>query len=172
MRFGRVRGGCAEVRCMRVPYRAVDDLDEVLAWQVELGARSVVLDVEPLVALWDTDEQVLRAGVDLVLDRFAGTAGVDVVAIATNSLRHLQVEPRQGVEVLYLSAARKPFALSQYERLPSPGIIVGDQIATDGVLARRLGFAFAHVQYSRFSPPRGPRLMRQVGKPLRGWLFG
>jgi predicted HAD superfamily phosphohydrolase YqeG len=156
---------------MRVPYRAVDDLDDVLAWQVELGARSVVFDVEPLVAVWDTDEQVLRAGVELVVDQVAQAAGVDVVGFATNSLRHLQLVPRQDVELLYLSAARKPFALAQYEGLPHPGIVVGDQIATDGVLARRLGFAFAHVQYSRFSPPRGPRLMRQVGKPLRGWLF-
>jgi hypothetical protein len=89
---------------MRVPFRAVAGLDDVIAWHDELGARSLIFDVELLVALWDTDEQALRIGVETVVDRRSS----------------------------------------------------GDQVATDGLLARRLGFAFAHVKYDAFPPPLGP----------------
>jgi hypothetical protein len=40
---------------MRTAYRDVADPAEAVAWLRELGARTVVLDVEPLVAGWDTE---------------------------------------------------------------------------------------------------------------------
>lgn len=156
---------------MRVSYRAVDDLDGVLAWQKQGGARSLVFDVEPLVAVWDTGQDALRAGVDRLLDHLTGAPGLEVVVFATNSLRDLPVQDRAGLRVSYLTAARKPFATTRYAGLPGPGIVVGDQVATDGVLAWRLGMGFAHLQYTHYTPPRGPRLMRQLGRPLKTRLF-
>jgi hypothetical protein len=132
--------------------------------------RSVLFDVEPLVALWDTHETVLRAGVETVVTAMAAVQGVLVVGFATNSLRDLDVTDRGDLDVFYPTAAHKPLSTSYYRDLPQPAGPVGDQIATDGVLARRLGFAFAHVQYTNYPPPRGPRLMRRLGKPLRPWL--
>lgn len=46
--------------------------------------------------------------------------------------------------------------LGPYRALSRPGVVVGDQVATDGVFAARLGFAFAHVQYTGYDPPLGP----------------
>ncbi len=156
---------------MRVPFRAVAGLDDVIAWHDELGARSLIFDVEPLVALWDTDEQALRIGVETVVDRLSSVDGVEAVCFATNSTRHLHLDSHKGMAVSYIAGARKPLSLDHYRHLPRPGMVVGDQVATDGLLARRLGFAFAHVQYTAFPPPLGPRMMRQLGRPLRPRLF-
>jgi hypothetical protein len=45
---------------VRVPYREVTNLTTVIDWLGELGARTVLLDVEPLVAVWDTGEVDLK----------------------------------------------------------------------------------------------------------------
>jgi predicted HAD superfamily phosphohydrolase YqeG len=50
-------------------------------------------------------------------------------------------------------------------------VVVGDQLATDGVLAWRLGFAFAYVRHPEIRHPWGPALLRQLSRPLRRLLF-
>jgi predicted HAD superfamily phosphohydrolase YqeG len=68
---------------------------------------------------------------------------VRVVCFATNSMRRLQAVPgRAGAGVAYLASAGKPMRLAPYQGFPGPGAVVGDQFATDGLLARRLGYAF------------------------------
>jgi hypothetical protein len=47
---------------VRVPYREVTNLATVVDWLGELGARTVLLDVEPLVAVWDTGDAELKSG--------------------------------------------------------------------------------------------------------------
>jgi predicted HAD superfamily phosphohydrolase YqeG len=147
-------------------------LDAVLQKVAETSARTVIFDVEPLVAFWDTDELTLDRGIATVVSRVAALGDVQVIGFATNSLRRAVVDQASGgVRVFYVLAARKPMRLAPYRGLPSPGVVVGDQVATDGVLARRLGFAFAHY-YPRLNRiPVGPRLMRQLGRPLRPLLF-
>jgi predicted HAD superfamily phosphohydrolase YqeG len=142
-------------------YRRVGTLEEAAEAVRGLGLRTVIVDVEPLVAFWDTGSDALEAGVARVL----AALEVDVVLFATNSLRRcLSYEG-------YVAKARKPFRLSRYKGLPRPGGVLGDQVATDGLLARRLGFVFLHYCPVLEHVPLGPRLMRGLGKPLRRLLF-
>lgn len=55
--------------------------------------------------------------------------------------------------------------------LPSPGAVVGDQVATDGLLAWRLGYVFLQLVHDRAVVPAGPRLLAVVGLPVRRLLF-
>jgi hypothetical protein len=50
-------------------------------------------------------------------------------------------------------------------------VVIGDQIATDGVLARRLGYAFVQYRPPLEGVPVGPRLMSQCGRLVRPLLF-
>jgi hypothetical protein len=49
-------------------------------------------------------------------------------------------------------------------------VVIGDQVATDGILARRLGYGFI-----QFDPPAGipvgPRLMAAAGRLVQPLLF-
>lgn len=97
---------------------------------------------------------------------------MQVVAFATNSRRRLTMAKSFGnVRLMYLAAAAKPFRTAPYRHLPLPGLMVGDQVATDGVLAWRLGYAFLHVRPLPASTPAGPRIMNHLGRPLRPFLF-
>ena len=158
---------------MRVSYERLAGLDAVLDRVRARSPRTVVFDVEPLVAYWDTDEATLVEGVTVVLDRIAAQAtGVQVVAFATNSRRRLAIVPtRPGLLVEYVAAAGKPVRVAAYRHLPPPGLVVGDQVATDGVLAWRLGFGFLHLRPDPVRVPAGPRLMNHLGRPLRPLLF-
>jgi hypothetical protein len=154
---------------VRIPYREVADLAGAADWLRELNARTVVLDVEPLVAGWDTDAADLRRGVDEAVVLLAAVPALDVVGFATNSLRRLTGPP--AGDAFFVTAARKPLLTRPYRDLPRPGVLVGDQLATDGVLAWRLGFAFAHVHHWRDRRPWGAAAMRLAGRPLRHLLF-
>lgn len=143
-------------------YRRVTTLDDAAVAVRELGLRTVIVDVEPLVAHWKSGSEEIEAGVARV--RAALDAEV-IVVFATNSLRGcLSYEE-------YIAKAGKPFRLSRYRGLPLPGGVLGDQVATDGLLARRLGFTFLHYCPILDRVPFGPRLMRGLGKPLRALLF-
>jgi hypothetical protein len=74
-------------------------------------------------------------------------------------------------QVLYLASAGKPLRSKPYRGLPRPGLVVGDQLPTDGLLARRLGYGFVHYQPDLPGTPRGPRAMRMLGHTLRPILF-
>jgi predicted HAD superfamily phosphohydrolase YqeG len=154
---------------VRVPYREVTDLDAVADWLRELRARTVILDVEPLVAGWDTGADELRRGVDEAVALLAEVPSLDAVGFATNSLRRLTGAP--AGDAFFVTAARKPLLTRPYRDLPRPAVLVGDQLATDGVLAWRLGFAFAYLRHPESRHPRGPALLRLVSRPLRHLLL-
>jgi predicted HAD superfamily phosphohydrolase YqeG len=157
---------------MRIAYRQVHDLGDVVGWLTELRARTVIFDVEPLIPHWDTGPDVLRDGVDAAIGQILMIEEIEVMGFATNSLRRVEIEPgHDGVRIFYISRAAKPFVTKRHRHLPRPAVLVGDQIATDGLLAWRLGFAFAHVQHSGPRRPRGPRLMHQLGRPMTSRLF-
>lgn len=157
---------------MRAAFECVAGVDDVLRRVGELSARTLVFDVEPLVAYWDSGQDALDRGVAMVLGQVGAVAGVQVVCFATNSLRRPSVVPAGGdVRVVYLAAARKPLRMSPYLGLPRPGVVIGDQIATDGVLARRLGYAFLQYRPQLDSAPAGPWLMYQCGRLVRPLLF-
>ena len=136
-----------------------------------LSARTVVIDVEPLVAAWDGAQDALDRGISRVLGQLASVPAVSAVCFATNSARRPSALPLvHGVEVSYLVSARKPVHAAPYLRLPVPGVVVGDQIMTDGLLARRLGYAFLHYRHPQHAP-LGPRLLDACGRLVRPLLF-
>jgi predicted HAD superfamily phosphohydrolase YqeG len=138
----------------------------------ELSARTVVFDVEPLVAYWDSGQEALDQGVARLTVRAGRLPEVQLVCFATNSNRRPQDVPRSaGVRVVYLASAGKPLRIAPYRGFPRPGVVVGDQVATDGLLARRLGYAFVQYRPSVDEFPAGPRLLLQLGRLLRPVAF-
>jgi len=138
----------------------------------ELGAKTVVLDVEPLVAYWDSSQQSLDQGIAQVLSEIAEIPGVVAVCFATNSARRPSADPSYpGMQVTYLASAYKPFRLDLYRDLPEPGVLIGDQVLTDGLLALRLGYAFVQYTPERERVPGRPWLLAQGGRLARPLLF-
>jgi hypothetical protein len=74
--------------------------------------------------------------------------------------------------VVYVASAGKPLRTAPYRRLPEPGAVIGDQLATDGLLARRLGFTFLHWDPKLSGVPPGPMLLQQLGRLARPLFFG
>jgi predicted HAD superfamily phosphohydrolase YqeG len=143
------------------------DLPRLVA---ELSAQTVLLDIEPLVASWYGTREELDRGVARVVHQVA-IPGVRAVCFATNSARRPSELPSvPGIEVSYIVSAGKPLRTAQYARLPRPGVVIGDQVLTDGVLARRLGYAFLHYRHPQPAPMR-PRLLDGCGELLRPLMF-
>ena len=157
---------------MRAAFTQVAGLDDAVRQAGELSARTMVFDVEPLIAYWDSGQDALDQGVARVLSEVAAVPTVQVVCFATNSLRRPSAIPSApGVQVVYLASAGKPFRTAPYRDFPRPGMVIGDQVATDGILASRLGYTFVLVSLELMDIPAGPRLMRAGGRLVRPLLF-
>ena len=129
---------------------------------VRLGPeRTVVLDVEPLIAGWNTDDATLNAGLARV-----GTALPDKdVHFVTNSSRRVDAgSPFFG---RYRWGARKPFGPIRPEFIGA--LFVGDQPLTDGLLAWRHHGRFLRVPLPDRAP-RGVRFQRWIGELLFRFL--
>jgi predicted HAD superfamily phosphohydrolase YqeG len=158
---------------VKVPYAVVTDARDVPSRIRDLAARTVIYDVEPLIAHWDSAQAALDQGIAAVVGQVAQIGGVQVVCFATNSARFPSVLPAAppGLQVRYLVSARKPLRTAPYADLPRPGVVVGDQIMTDGLLARRIGFTFLHFQPRPGSVPAGPQALMRCGEVLRPLIF-
>jgi len=156
---------------MRSGYERLAGLDEALDRIKQLSMRTVIFDIEPLVAHWDSSQEALDQGVAHVLAQADDVPGLKVVCFSTNSLRRPSVIPA-GTEarVVYLAAAGKPLRTSLYRDFPKPGAVIGDQVATDGILARRLGYTFLQCRPVE-DLPLGPRMMHQLGSLVRPLVF-
>ncbi len=150
----------------------VTTLAEALHSAAQHGAKTLVLDVEPVVAYWDSGQQALDQGVRQVLAQVGGAVpGVAVVCFATNSARRPSASLTcPGVRVEYLTSAGKPFRVAPYQGFPAPGVVIGDQPLTDGLLAGRLGYAFVHCTPDLARVPPGPWLLGQAGRLVRPLL--
>jgi len=138
----------------------------------ELSAKTLIFDIEPLVAYWDSGQDTLDQGLAAVLAKAVTVPGVAVVCFATNSLRRPTAVPSHpGVRVVYLASARKPLWTAPYAGFPRPGVVIGDQIATDGMLARRLGYTFVDYRPPGIHVPWGPRLLNLSGRLTRPLFF-
>ena len=128
---------------MRAAFERATRLGDVVRWAGELSARTMIFDVEPLVAYWDGGQEALDQGMARVLSEVSVLPALQVLCFATNSSRRPSVVPSgAGLRVVYLASAGKPLRTAAYRRFPRPGVVIGDQVATDGILARRLGYAF------------------------------
>jgi hypothetical protein len=117
-------------------------------------------------------DDALDRGVGLVVARMAALPGLRVVCFATNSRRRPSALPSAGdVRVVCLTDARKPVRTSPYAEFPRPGVVIGDQVATDGVLARRLDYTFLQYHPRLDDTPPGSRLMDYCGRLVRPLLF-
>jgi predicted HAD superfamily phosphohydrolase YqeG len=155
-------------RASRPPLRRSLPLRSV----VERAPRTLVVDIEPLIAAWDTGQASLDHGVACFLDKVEAMPSVPAVCFATNSRRHLPVViTRERQDIRYLASACKPFRAAPYRDLPRPGMVIGDQVATDGALAWRLGYSFIHYYPNAADVPLGPKLMRYIGFALQPFLF-
>ena len=153
-------------------YDRLAGLDDVLDRVRELSARTLLFDIEPLVAYWDSGQEALDRGVAAIVSQVEAVPGVQVVCFATNSVRRPSVLSQgAGARVVYLASAGKPLRTALYRNFPRPGVMIGDQIATDGILARRLGYAFVQYRPPLGGLPAGPRLMDRVGRLVRPLLF-
>jgi predicted HAD superfamily phosphohydrolase YqeG len=147
-------------------------LDDVVRRAGELSARTLIFDVEPLVAYWDGGQEALDQGIARVLSAVAVLPAMEVLCFATNSSRRPSVMPvTAGVRVVYLASAGKPVRTEAYRRFSRPGMVIGDQVATDGILARRLGYVFVLVDPQPAGGPAGPRLMGAAGRLVRPLVF-
>jgi predicted HAD superfamily phosphohydrolase YqeG len=134
--------------------------------------RTLIFDVEPLVAWWDSGQQALDRGIATVLGQLDDLPQLRVLVFATNSARRPSVVPLvPGVRVVYVASAGKPLRTAPYRGLPKPGAVIGDQLPTDGVLARRLGFTFLHWDPKLSGVPAGPRALHQLGRLARPLFF-
>ena len=158
---------------MGAGYERVAGLSEVLTRARELSLRTMIFDVEPLVAWWDSSQQALDAGIAAVAGQLGQLPRLKVVVFATNSARRPAAVPAvPGVRVRYLVSAGKPLRTAPYRGLPGPVAVIGDQLLTDGLLARRLGCAFLHWDPPLAAVPAGPRLLQLLGRLARPVVFG
>ena len=156
---------------MRTVFQRATGLGEAVRRAGELSARTVIFDIEPLVAYWNGTQKDLDEGIARVLGEIAKSPTVEVVCFSTNSLRRPSVVPSAaGVRVVYLSSAGKPLRTKAYQRFPRPGVVIGDQVATDGILARRLRYTFIRVDHPA-AVPTGARLMAAAGRLVQSLLF-
>ena len=138
----------------------------------KLSVRTMVIDVEPLVAPWDSGQEALDRGIARILEEVSRVPSVRAVTFATNSNRRPSAAPAcPGIQVAYLASAGKPLHTAPYRDLPRPGAVAGDQVPTDGVLAYRLGFSFLHYMPELTGVPLGPSLMHHWGELMRPLLF-
>jgi predicted HAD superfamily phosphohydrolase YqeG len=157
---------------MRSHYERHTDLDDMLDRARKLSVRTLIVDIEPLVSWWDNTQESLDWGVAMVTGKVATLPTVRALVFSTNSTRRPSVIPAAGdLEVRYLSSAGKPLRTAPYDDLPLPGAVLGDQVPTDGLLARRLGFTFLHYQPRLDGVPLGPRLMHRLGRLAVPALF-
>ena len=71
-------------------------MGDVLRRAGELSARTMIFDVEPLVAYWDGGQEALDQGITRVLSEVAVLPAVQVLCFATNSSRRPSVVPERS----------------------------------------------------------------------------
>jgi len=153
-------------------YVRVTGLAGLFAEAGELSVRTMIFDVEPLVAPWHGSQESLDQGIARILGDARTVPSVRAVIFATNSARRPSAVPASdGLQVRYLASAAKPLRTAPYRGLPRPGAVAGDQLPTDGILAYRLGFAFLHYAPELAGIPLGPALMHRWGELVRPVLF-
>ena len=157
---------------MPAGYERLTELGGVLAAASELSVRTMIFDVEPLVAWWDSSQESLDRGIATIVGGLDQVPEVRVLVFATNSARRPSAIPSvPGVRVTYLASAGKPLRTAPYRALPRPGAVIGDQVPTDGLLARRLGYTFLHWSPRLTDVPLGPRLMDLLGHLVQPLVF-
>lgn len=147
----------------------VKDWQGALAAVVYLRPVSVIVDVEPLVARWNTDAAELAAGTRRTIGELSRLNYVAQLVFVTNSTRETPVISLGDLRCTYVSAAGKPWKARLYRGLERPICVLGDQTLTDGLLALRLSAYFVHVTPRVM--PCWPRLQSFATRPIEPLFF-
>ena len=123
-------------------YVRVTGLAGLFAEARELSVRTIIFDVEPLVAPWHGSQESLDQGIARILGGVRTVPSVRVVVFATNSARRPSAVPaRDGLQVRYLASAEKPLRTAPYHDLPRPGAVAGDQSSAARQTVNQAGFS-------------------------------
>ena len=146
-------GGIGRI-CFRVPVVSCGP-EQALAL-VRMCGTTAVIDVEPMLAHWNTSQEALDAGLRALLPTLPDI----MIIFATNSSRRPGFALPMGRH--YLNQAHKPFT-----RLPAAAgaLFVGDQFLTDGLLAWRNRGVFVHTPLLK-TAPFGVKIMWYAGRVL------
>ena len=128
-------------------YVRVTGLADLFAEARELSVRTMIFDVEPLVAPWHGSQESLDQGIARVLGDARTVPSVRVVIFATNSARRPSAAPAcDGLQVRYLASAEKPLRTSPYHHLPRPGAVAGGSSRPTGC------WPTARVRFLHYAP--------------------
>jgi hypothetical protein len=161
------RMGVAVFRVRRVSANSLDSVCRVVS---AVNARTVVLDVQPMILGWRPTTTNHEAGSVVDALRIASPA-LDALIFASNA-RHLDLtlgnsDAKSGSLVV---RARKPWRIDYLSGVSAPIIVVGDQVVTDGLLAWRMGATFVHWQHVHPTPV-WPRVQRMLGSVVARLIF-
>lgn len=76
-----------------VDYRECHTTAEVLLYVGRAEPSTVIFDVEPLIAHWDTGDTALTEGMSFFVNQLERTSAVDMIVFATNSKRRPSAMP-------------------------------------------------------------------------------
>jgi predicted HAD superfamily phosphohydrolase YqeG len=152
----------------RTARRIADSPDRVIDFIAEFCPATVVADVQPLVAAWDSAAADVERSAASFAEKLAAAMPrtLRLLVFATNSRIPVPRELRaEKIDIIFVSAARKPWVTRYLAAAPRPIVVVGDQVITDGLLAVRLRAAFIHFTADG-CPPWWPRAQAIIGKPV------
>ena len=155
------------MKTWRCPTYRVSTLTELADRVGDMGAATLIVDAEPMLAEWDTDAHALRLGIEALVAELSSRNLAVALVVATNSGRPDPV-PQPRADHVFVARARKPWAVRHYASSARPLAVVGDQPATDGLLAWRLD-----ATYLRWTgrgcthPPFWPRIQHAASGLLR-----
>jgi hypothetical protein len=136
------------------------------------GFLTAVLDVEPLLAPWNSDSERLRQGLESALAALAAASSIERVFFLTNSRRTAPPGAVPAHRAVYTSRAGKPWRLAALRDAAGPIAVVGDQPLTDGLLAwrmRKRGAVFFQIE--AMGGPAWPRLQAAIGRAVAVLIF-
>lgn len=150
---------------MRTKYRSerlvIRGLPALLATLTTLNPATLVLDVDPMVTPWNSPPELFAQRADELASMIRlAVPDISVIVFASNSPRY-GLLPHEGINLI--SPAWKPWTTSYLRSAARPLVVVGDQILTDGLLARRAQGTFLHWQGGG-PTPLWPRLQKLLGK--------
>jgi predicted HAD superfamily phosphohydrolase YqeG len=151
----------------RIHRFGADRIEAVCRVVAEAGARTVVLDVQPMFRGWRSSEVNMEVGPVVSALRAASPELVSLV-FASNA-RRLDLVPPDGCGPVVVGA-RKPWRVGYLSAAPVPIVVVGDQVVTDGLLAWRIGATFVHWRDAG-PAPKWPRIQRGLGRVVARWVF-
>ncbi|MFI3227791.1 MAG: YqeG family HAD IIIA-type phosphatase [Clostridia bacterium] len=145
-----------------IPDKYVENYQEITPYMIKsMGGRAVFVDLDGTLVSKNTkipNEQVLE-WIDKIID-----AGIEFVLISNNTSRRVG-EFAKDLEIHNIHSARKPLHIGfrkamnmiREDVLPSQIIMIGDQIYTDTLAAKRFGAKSIYVspidtgsKYTRF----------------------